>query len=50
MREAIDKVEAAITAGQRSGLQELRVITGKGNHSVNHQAKIKPAVEILMNK
>ncbi|RSH85876.1 uncharacterized protein EHS24_004060 [Apiotrichum porosum] len=50
VREAIERVESSISEGQRSGLQELRVITGKGIHSTNHQAKIKPAVEDLMKK
>ncbi|WOO86147.1 Smr domain-containing protein [Vanrija pseudolonga] len=50
VKEAIERVESAIADGQRSGAQELRVITGKGIHSQNHQAKIKPAVEQLMQK
>lgn len=50
VKEAIEQVEKAVSNGQRSGLAELRIITGKGNHSVNHQAKIKPAVAQLMQK
>lgn len=50
VKEAIEQTEKAIADGQRSGLDELRVITGKGIHSKNHQAKIKPAVEGLMRK
>lgn len=50
MKEAIEQTEKAIAQGQRSGLEELRVITGKGIHSKNHQAKIKPAVAGLMQK
>lgn len=50
VKEAIEEVDKAIANGQRSGLQELRVITGKGIHSANHQAKIKPAVADLMRK
>lgn len=50
VKEAIEEVDKAIAAGQRNGLQELRVITGKGIHSQNHQAKIKPAVADLMRK
>ncbi|KAL1405073.1 hypothetical protein Q8F55_008696 [Vanrija albida] len=50
VKEAIERVETAISDGQRSGAQEIRVITGKGIHSQNHQAKIKPAVEQLMQK
>lgn len=36
--------------GQSQGLDELRVITGKGLHSTQHVAKIKPAIEQLMVK
>ncbi|WWC90957.1 uncharacterized protein L201_005895 [Kwoniella dendrophila CBS 6074] len=50
VKEAIEKVESAISSSQRSGSEELRVIVGKGIHSQNHQAKIKPAVENLMVK
>lgn len=50
VKEAIEQTEKAIANGQRSGLEELRVITGKGIHSRNHQAKIKPAVAELMQK
>lgn len=37
-------------AAQAQGLPQLRVITGKGIHSNNHVAKIKPAIEQLMVK
>jgi DNA-nicking Smr family endonuclease len=50
VKEALDEVEKAISNGQRVGLDELRIITGKGNHSANKQAKIKPAVAEMMRK
>ncbi|RSH94960.1 hypothetical protein EHS25_000045 [Saitozyma podzolica] len=50
VKEAIERTESAIAQAQRSGQDELRVIVGKGIHSQNHQAKIKPAVEELMAK
>ncbi|BEJ18017.1 hypothetical protein CspHIS471_0702940 [Cutaneotrichosporon sp. HIS471] len=50
VKEALDEVEKAIANGQRSGLDDLRIITGKGNHSANRQAKIKPAVAEMMRK
>jgi hypothetical protein len=37
-------------SAQGQGLQELRIITGKGIHSNQHIAKIKPAIENLMVK
>lgn len=36
-----------IRAAQSSGQNHLHVIVGRGNHSVNHVQKIKPAVEQL---
>jgi DNA-nicking Smr family endonuclease len=50
VKEAIERTEAAIAQGQRSGQEELRVIVGKGIHSQGHVAKIKPAVQDLMQK
>lgn len=50
VKEAIERTEAAIAEGQRSGQGELRVIVGKGIHSQGHVAKIKPAVQDLMQK
>lgn len=46
--EAIAKTEQAIREHQQKGTRELRVIVGKGIHSQNHVAHIKPAVEKLM--
>ncbi|WVR08847.1 hypothetical protein IAU60_005905 [Kwoniella sp. DSM 27419] len=50
VKEAIERTESAILAAQRSGQDELRIIVGKGIHSQNHKAKIKPAVEDMMRK
>merc|ERR1712093_251197 len=50
VQEAIDKTEAAVQNAQRQGLHELRIITGKGIHSQQGVAKIKPAIESLMVK
>ncbi|WVW79636.1 hypothetical protein I302_101605 [Kwoniella bestiolae CBS 10118] len=50
VKEAIERVESAITTSQRGGSEELRVIVGKGIHSQGGRAKIKPAVEGLMVK
>ena len=50
VKEAIERTESAIAAAQRSGQTEMRIIVGKGIHSQNHVAKIKPAVEDLMRK
>lgn len=50
VKEAIERTEAAIADGQRSGMEEMRVIVGKGIHSQGHVAKIKPAVQDLMRK
>jgi len=50
VKEAIEKTEEAIANAQRQGTDELRVIVGKGIHSQGHVAKIKPAVQGLMQK
>ena len=47
---AVDRTEAAIAEAQRNGQEEIRFIVGKGNHSQDHKAKIKPAIEELMRK
>jgi hypothetical protein len=43
--EAERIVETRLRAGQQRGESHLHVIVGKGNHSVDHVQKIKPAVE-----
>lgn len=50
VKEAIERTEKAIAEGQRQGMEEMRVIVGKGIHSQGHVAKIKPAVQDLMRK
>jgi hypothetical protein len=50
VKEAIEKTEQAIMSAQANRQEELRVIVGKGIHSPGHHAKIKPAVEGLMQK
>ena len=50
VKEAIERTEKAIADGQRQGMDEMRVIVGKGIHSQGHVAKIKPAVQDLMRK
>ena len=50
VKEAIERTEKAIAESQRQGMDELRVIVGKGIHSQGHVAKIKPAVQDLMRK
>jgi len=48
VKEAIDHTERALQQAQQRGDQHLRVIVGKGLHSQSHVAKIKPAIEQLM--
>lgn len=47
-QEAIAKTEESIRAAQAKGMSELHVIVGKGIHSQDHVAKVKPAIEKLM--
>lgn len=48
VQESVDFTERAIQQARSQGLNQLRVIVGKGNHSPQHVAKIKPAIETLM--
>ncbi|KEI42445.1 uncharacterized protein L969DRAFT_152013 [Mixia osmundae IAM 14324] len=50
VQEAIERTEQSVQQAQNSGAQQLRIIVGKGIHSPGHQAKIKPAIEGLMQK
>ncbi|KAI1133043.1 DUF1771-domain-containing protein [Nemania abortiva] len=45
--EAISILTTRIREDQRNGQSHLHVIVGKGNHSVGHIQKLKPAVEEL---
>lgn len=47
VKEAISMLQTRIDAARARGETHLDVIVGKGNHSQNHVAKIKPAVEDL---
>ncbi|KAF8320655.1 DUF1771-domain-containing protein, partial [Clavulina sp. PMI_390] len=48
--EAVSRTEAAIQKAQSEGKNHLNIIVGKGLHSQGHVAKIKPAIEELMQK
>ena len=50
VKEALERTELAIQQAQSAGQSELRIIVGKGIHSQGHVAKIKPAVEEMMQK
>lgn len=49
-QEAIDRTEHEISTRQARGDRSVRVIVGKGIHSKDHVAHIKPAIEGLMRK
>jgi len=48
VHEAIDRTEAFVQDARRRNRTQIRVITGKGLHSRDHVAKIKPAIAKLM--
>jgi len=50
VKEAIDYTDRAIEAAKRRGDTTLNVIVGKGLHSSGGVAKLKPAIEALMQK
>lgn len=50
VKEAIEHTDKAVQEAQQTGETELHLIVGKGLHSTNHVAKIKPAIEELMIK
>jgi DNA-nicking Smr family endonuclease len=50
VEEAIKILDTRIRAAKSQGQTFLHVIVGKGNHSVNHIQKIKPAVEDFCDK
>ncbi|KAI1423821.1 DUF1771-domain-containing protein [Xylaria sp. FL1777] len=45
--DAVKRVEKRVREDQQKGKTHLHVIVGKGNHSVDHVQKIKPAIEEL---
>ncbi|KAF8530421.1 hypothetical protein BU17DRAFT_35728, partial [Hysterangium stoloniferum] len=51
VKEAITYTERSIQQAQSRGDKEIRlIVVGKGLHSANHVAKIKPAIEELIQK
>jgi len=50
VKEAIERTDRAIEDAKRRGGSELRFVVGKGLHSQGGAAKIKPAIEELMQK
>ncbi|KIY74313.1 DUF1771-domain-containing protein [Cylindrobasidium torrendii FP15055 ss-10] len=50
VKEAIERTDNAIEQAKRRGDSEVRLIVGKGLHSNGGQAKIRPAIEDLMQK
>lgn len=50
VKEAIARTDQAIQEAKQRGNSELHLIVGKGLHSKGGNAKIKPAVEELMQK
>jgi len=50
VQEATDRAEEAIARCQREGRDHLTIIVGRGNHSVDHIAKLKPAITHLVEK
>jgi len=48
VKEAIAHTDKSIAEARARGDKEIRLIVGKGNHSENHMAKIKPAIEDLV--
>lgn len=45
VKESLSALDARVNAARNQHEQILKVITGKGLHSENHQSKLKPAVE-----
>ncbi|KAI0256146.1 hypothetical protein BJV78DRAFT_1117844, partial [Lactifluus subvellereus] len=50
VKEAISYTDRSIVEARARGDKELHLIVGKGIHSPNHAAKLKPAIEELMQK
>ncbi|KAE8225754.1 hypothetical protein CF319_g1539 [Tilletia indica] len=48
VKEAIERTENYVRDARRQGRSQIRVVTGKGLHSRDHVAKIKPAIAKLM--
>lgn len=50
VKEALERTDRAIQDAKEKGVSELRLIVGKGLHSSEGSAKIRPAIEELMQK
>jgi len=50
VKEAITYSDNSIAEARERGDKEIRLIVGKGIHSPNNAAKLKPAIEELMQK
>ncbi|PIL34161.1 hypothetical protein GSI_03872 [Ganoderma sinense ZZ0214-1] len=50
VKEAIRFTDKSIAEARARGDSQIRFIVGKGLHSANHVAKLKPAIEELMQK
>ncbi|KAI0000402.1 hypothetical protein BJV77DRAFT_939265 [Russula vinacea] len=50
VKEAITYTDNSIAEARARGDNEIRLIVGKGIHSPNHAAKLKPAIEGLIQK
>ncbi|CCO31248.1 Smr domain-containing protein C11H11,03c OS=Schizosaccharomyces pombe (strain 972 / ATCC 24843) GN=SPAC11H11.03c PE=4 SV=1 [Rhizoctonia solani AG-1 IB] len=50
VNEAVTRAEDEIRGARNRGQQELRLIVGRGSHSTNQMARIKPAVISLLSR
>jgi len=50
VKEAITYTDKSIAEARARGDKEIRLIVGKGIHSRNHAAKLKPAIEDFVQK
>ncbi|CAE6349498.1 unnamed protein product [Rhizoctonia solani] len=50
VNEAVTRAEDGIRAARNRGQEELRLIVGRGSHSTNQMAKIKPAIISLLSR
>jgi hypothetical protein len=50
VKEAIDRTNRVLKQARELGNPEIRLIVGKGNHSLNGVAKVKPAIQTFLKK
>ncbi|KAI9284793.1 hypothetical protein BC943DRAFT_267712, partial [Umbelopsis sp. AD052] len=50
VQEATERADEAIARCQREGRDHLTIIVGQGNHSIDHIAKLKPAITTMVEK